>query len=88
MTKSKLGRKGFIWRRIPYHSEGGQGLELKQGRDLEAGADTEKMAVLFTGMLTDCFLFLFFVVVAVAFQERFLCGTALAVLELCRPEWF
>jgi hypothetical protein len=48
MTKSKLGRKGFIQLTLPSskfagHHQRKAGQELKQGRILEAGADTEAM---------------------------------------------
>jgi hypothetical protein len=46
MTKTKLGRKGFIWLTLLQHhcsSSRKSGQELKQGRNLEAGADAEVM---------------------------------------------
>jgi len=39
MTKSNLGRKGFIWLTDPES----QSIELKPGRNLEAAADAEAM---------------------------------------------
>jgi hypothetical protein len=43
--KSKLGRKGFIWRTLPHHcsSQKKSRQELKQGRNLETGANAEAM---------------------------------------------
>ena len=59
MTKSMLGRKGFIWLTPSYHSPALK--ELKQGRNLEAGADAEVIeGVLLTGLFimacSACFL--------------------------------
>jgi hypothetical protein len=42
MTKSKLGRKGFIWL-TSLITEGSQDRNVKHGRNLEAGADAETM---------------------------------------------
>jgi hypothetical protein len=43
MTKSNGGRKGFISVTVPYsiHRQKQSGQELKQGPNLEAGADAE-----------------------------------------------
>ena len=43
--QSNLGRKGFIWLHfhIVVHHSRKSGQELKQGRNLEAGADAEAM---------------------------------------------
>ena len=43
--QSNLGRKGFMWLMVLHHSHHGRksGLELKKGRDLEAGAEAEAM---------------------------------------------
>jgi hypothetical protein len=45
MTKSKLGRKGFMWPMLPYCCSSSKKVreELKQGRNLEAGVDAEAM---------------------------------------------
>jgi hypothetical protein len=42
MTKRKLGRKGFTFQCAVHHQRK-PGQELKQGRNLEAGTDTEVM---------------------------------------------
>jgi hypothetical protein len=46
--RSKSGRKGFIWLTLPLHSLSSKRKsrqELKQGGNLEAGADAEAMEV-------------------------------------------
>jgi hypothetical protein len=51
----KLGRKGLIWLTLPHYCSLLK--ELKQGRNLEAGADTEAMEGCH---LLSCFTWLWF----------------------------
>jgi hypothetical protein len=45
LTKSKLGRRGFIWFIVPHCSQSLKEARAgtQKGRDLEAGTDTEAM---------------------------------------------